>query len=456
MVINLNKIKKFLGIDGPHLSLENKFFNVVCFTVSLNVFISIFVNIFLHFPLTLIFIELAIAICTTIGFLYSRFKKYDIRLALFFVFFAIIAIIPAWFLNGGVAGSTTHSGIAFIGFILVLLPTRYHWFFIVLLATVFFACFQVEIHFPYLVHVSTEAEKQSDLIFSGIINIFIIGILISSLKRIHLRDKAEIIGKNNELETYSKSLSLAKDKAEKEKDIKTNFLSSMSHEIRTPLNGVIGITELLSDTELSAEQQELIEMLHSSSSLLVNIVSDILDLSKMEVGQFSLNLKESNIKNCVESAMKISTSYKKFAKKDIQINYHIASNVATLVWMDESRVQQILINLLSNAIKFTREGSVIVEVSVRTQTATMLEVVFSVKDTGIGIKKEALTDLFQPFSQITNNFSQIYNGTGLGLFICKKLVELMGGAIWAESVENQGSNFSFKLPLKIVEASSIE
>ena len=329
MVTYINKIKKFLGVDNPYLSLENKFFNVVCFTVSLNVFIGALVNVYLHFPLELIFIELAIAICTTTGFIYSRFKKYDIRLALFFVFFAIAAIIPAWFFNGGVEGSTTHSGIAFIGFILVLLPPKYHWFFIILLASVFFACFQVEKHFPNLVHISTEAEKQSDLIFSGILNIFITGILISSLKRIHLRDKAEILGKNQELETYSKALSLAKDKAEKEKDVKTNFLSSMSHEIRTPLNGVIGITELLSDTELSAEQQELIEMLHSSSSLLVNIVTDILDLSKMEVGQFSLNLKESNIKNCVESAMKISTSYKKFAKKDIQINYHIASDVAT-------------------------------------------------------------------------------------------------------------------------------
>ena len=451
MVAYLNKIKRFLGIDNPYLSLENKFFNVVCFTVSLNVFIGAMVNIYLHFPIELIFIELAIAACTTTGFIYSRFKKYDIQLALFFVFFAIIAIVPAWFLNGGVEGSTTHSGIAFIGFILVLLPPKYHWFFIVLLATVFFACFQVERHFPNLVHASTEAEKQSDLIFSGILNIFITGILISSLKRIHLRDKAEIISKNNELETYSKTLSVAKDKAEMEKEMKSTFLTSMSHEIRTPMNGVIGITELLSDTELSAEQHELIEMLHSSSSLLVNIVTDILDLSKMEVGQLSLNLKESNIENCVESAMKISTSYKKFAKKDIQINYTIAHDVATLVLMDESRVQQILINLISNAIKFTQEGSVSVDVFVGTQAPTMQEVVFSVKDTGIGIKKEALAELFQPFSQITNNFSQIYHGTGLGLSICKKLVELMNGEIWVVSEVNKGSNFSFKLPLEIVE-----
>ena len=452
----INKIKYFLGIDSPNIPLENKFFNVVCFTVSLYVFISIFFNTFLDFPRELIFVELFIAVFTASAFFYSRFKKYDNRIALLCVFVGIAAIIPSWFYNGGVEGSTTHSGIVFIGFILVILPPKYHWFFIVLLASIFFGCFQVERYYPHLVkHSNDISEKQLDLISSGILNILITGLLISFLRRIHIRDKTEILSKNKELENYSNALSLAKDKAEKEKDGKTNFLSSMSHEIRTPLNGVIGITELLSDTELSAEQQELIEMLHSSSSLLINIVTDILDLSKMEVGQLNLNLKQSNIENCLENAMKISTSYKKFAKKDIQINYNIASNVSKLVLMDESRVQQILINLISNAIKFTDEGNVSVDVFIISQTTNMQEVVFSVKDTGIGIKEEAIAELFQPYSQISNSFSEIYHGTGLGLSICKKLVELMNGEIWVESEENQGSNFSFKLPLKIVESDEI-
>ena len=175
----------------------------------------------------------------------------------------------------------------------------------------------------------------------------------------------------------------------------------------------------------------------------------------MEVGQLSLNLKQSNIENCLENAMKISTSYKKFAKKNIQINYNIASNVSKLVMMDENRVQQILINLISNAIKFTEEGSVSVDVFIISQTSNMQEVVFSVKDTGIGIKEEEIAELFQPYSQISNSFSDIYHGTGLGLSICKKLVELMNGEIWVKSEQHKGTNFSFKLPLKIVESDEI-
>lgn len=444
-------IKNFIGLNNKQISLENKLFNVVCFVVGLSMIFGVMVNLLLNFPPELIYVEVFLGLISAFAFYNSRYKGYNDRIALIYIIIGLLMFLPGWFLNGGIEGSTTQIAVFLIGIILFLLPTRYHFFFILLLIAIFYCCFEIEKLFPNLVvKAKNNAQKETDLLISAIWNIFIVGVLISFLKRIHQKDKHELIQKSNELEKSKMELSLAKDEAEAATRIKSNFLARMSHEIRTPLTGVIGTTELLSETDLSAEQHQLIQMLQSSSSLLINIVNDILDLSKIEAESLAISLTESGIKKCIENTIKITTPYLKFAGKDIQIKFSIDPDVESVFLFDENRVQQVLINLISNAIKFTEKGSVQLNVYPLKKSKNFQEIVFCVKDTGIGISEESITKLFLPFSQINNNFTEKYNGTGLGLSICKKLVELMGGKIWVESKEGRGSEFSFMLPLQIV------
>jgi len=252
------------------------------------------------------------------------------------------------------------------------------------------------------------------------------------------------------LQSSQIALSAAKNRAEDATVAKSNFLANMSHEIRTPLNGIIGTAQLLSLSELTPEQRELLQTLQSSSNLLINIISDILDLSKIEADKLTLQPKPTNIRNCIKTVIEISAPGISVPGKNIKLTSNVDKKLAEYLRMDESRVQQILVNLIGNAIKFTDEGSVSVNVSAKELTSDTQEVTFSIKDTGIGISDEALSQLFKPFTQVNTTALRKYGGTGLGLSICKKLVELMNGKIWAESKENEGSVFSFSLPLKVI------
>ncbi len=234
---------------------------------------------------------------------------------------------------------------------------------------------------------------------------------------------------------------------EKAANIKEQFLANMSHEIRTPINSVIGFTNLLQKTELDHKQGSFVNMIKSAGENLLTIVNDILDISKIEAGMLHFDKSPFSIN---EACYQVETLlYQKANEKNLEIHTNIDSSVPDVVIGDKERLIQILMNLTSNAIKFTEQGGVTISVNVTNRTDRTASFLFSVKDTGIGIKEEKLSTIFQRFEQAETDTTRKYGGTGLGLAIVKNLVEMQGGNIRVLSEEGNGSEFEFNITYEV-------
>ncbi|MBO6712058.1 MAG: response regulator [Balneola sp.] len=353
--------------------------------------------------------------------------------------FGIMAF--AWLPGGGITGAIIQFIILIFISGLLVLPIRAYLVFILLTAFIvigfaIYEYFNPGVAVPY----SNEIHRIRDISIASIISILVLGFSLFTFKRSYVRDR-ESLGK------AINDIQVEKVKAESADKAKSQFLATISHEMRTPLNGIVGISELLGETDLNPEQVEMVKNLSYSSNMLHSLISDVLDLTTIEDENLELNENKFHLESEIKDILEIFRPKIDSRKAFLHLHHEHDSSIPKVLYGDISRIRQVLVNLVNNGIKFTNDGSVIIQTKLLKREDGIATIQFSVSDTGVGISKEDQDKLFTKFFR--TRLANTIEGTGLGLTISKRLVELMGGEISFTSQLKKGSTFSFELPLSL-------
>ncbi len=385
-----------------------------------------------------------IYLCTRIRYVKGNYPDW---LPLSFILLSQVYMAALWFIHGGLFGSIPMAFMIYMASFILLLPKKFFRLSVLIVAVNFALLSFLEYHNPSWVHKLTDPIALFiGGVIGGILNLSIISIFVSHIRLKYDEKQMEVSKQNTALKQSEEQLLVAIDKAKEGAKAKADFLSIMSHELRTPMNAVIGMTHLLMQENPNKEQFKRLEILKFSSDQLLVLINDILDFSKIEAGKVSFESISFNLKKRLNSIHQ--TLLPIAAKKELLFSIEIDREIPENLIGDPNRLAQIINNLTSNAIKFTEKGEVKIIATLHKYTPECSWVKFEIIDTGIGIPEDKLQSIFEDFSQASSDTTRKYGGTGLGLTITKRLLELQESQIHVDSQVGIGSNFHFTLKIK--------
>ncbi len=420
-------------------TLEGELYKSICLLTSILCAICVIINHFLNLDL---FLDISLAFFSLIfGWLYFDFIKKDLTKCHFYLFVLSLFVIytVAWhYSNGLVGGMISMFGLLQL-ILLVIVKAKKLKYISIAVIMYFSALYIFQNYFENaVVPYKSLQEQETDIFITTIISLIFGGLIMWKFKNAY-EDERKQLKQSRDIEEK------AKKEAERYNNLQSEFLANMSHEIRTPLNGIIGNSELLLNTKDPKGQREHIEAIVQSGQMLLSLVNNVLDLSKLESNKLELNPTYFYVKDIFNQVESVFISIAR--KKNIQLKFHIDKSVPASLIGDASQLKQILVNLVGNALKFTHQGVVSITVSANFEKEDV-NLYFEISDTGIGISEEHQHRIFDRFYQVNQRINREFQGTGLGLIIAKNLIELMEGAIWVDSEVGKGSVFSFSVKMK--------